>query len=531
MSDFLMGRVRTFTQAGPSYQDNRNYLYSLFAQDTFKVSSRLSLNYGIRWEPALPWHDLYGQATGFSPALYAQGVRSQVYTGGYPGQLFTGDTGFPFDGRTPSYNNFTPRFGFAYDPFGDGKTSIRGGAGIFQNSQQPAFSNNPMVMRSPYTAKVTITNLKGPFSEPYQGIPNPYPASFPTPKTFVFPTPIQISSWDLSHYKIQTPTVYNWNLTIEREVIPNWLARVSYVASRTNHLPQGRELNASVYIPGSNLGTDARRPFQPFASIIQSGGSADAWYNSMQLSLEKRLSHGFTINANYTWSKSSDNMPLAADVTTSFSPLTKPGNLKGWDSLDRGPSDFDYEHNFVLSYVWRVPTFSGANRIVRSALGGWEISGITMAQAGGPLTILSGLDRSSSGIGSDKAQLVSQDIYKSGPCANVAPCVNYLNSTAFAQPDLGTFGNMAKGTLRGPGLFNTDAAVHKNFPIKERVTLQFRAEYFNLFNHSNFINPFNSNAAGYTDGSRGAALNAPGFGTLKAARDPRIGQLALKIIF
>lgn len=531
MSDFLLGRVRTFTQAGPSYQNDRNYLYSLFTQDTYKANSRLTLNFGIRWEPSFPWHDLYGQAEAFSPALYAQGVRSQVFTKAYPGEIFTGDSGFPFDGRLPSYNNFTPRFGFAYDPFGDGKTSIRGGTGIFQNAQQPAFSNNPQVMVSPYTAKTTITNLVGPFSNPYQGITNPYPTTFPTAHDFVFPTPVTVSSWDTGHYKIQTTTVYNWNLTIERELRRDWLVRGSYVAARTNHLPQGRQLNASIYIPGSTLGTDARRPFQPFSSIIQAGASADAWYNSMQLSLEKRLSHGFTILANYTWSKSNDNMPLGADVTTLTSGLTKPWNSPGWDSLDRGPSDFDFNHNLVVSYVWQLPALSHSNALLRTIAGGWQIAGITIAQSGGPLTILAGLDRSLSGIGSDKVDLVSSNIYQSGACANVAPCMNYLIPGAFQSPALGSYGSLAKGALRGPGMFNTDAGVHKTFPIKERLNFQFRAEFFNLFNHTNFINPFSSSSAGYTDGSRGAALNGAGFGTLRASRDPRIGQLALKVIF
>jgi hypothetical protein len=190
--------------------------------------------------------------------------------------LFPGDEGFPEDGRSTSWNNFAPRFGFAFDPFGDGKTSIRGGAGIFLNSRNPAFSNDAQVQTSPFSPTVSLTNPAGGFRNPYQGINNPFPLPFPVPHDFIFPTPVRVYSWDASHFKLQTSTVYNWNLTIERQVQSDLLARVAYVASRTNHLLENENLNPAVYIPGSTLGNDARRPFQPYTSIIQSTFSGNA---------------------------------------------------------------------------------------------------------------------------------------------------------------------------------------------------------------------------------------------------------------
>ena len=520
LPDFLLGRLRTFTQGWGSFQKDRNILFSAFIQDTFKVNSRLTLNYGLRFEPSFPWHDLYKQAEAFSPALYAAGVKSQVYTNAYPGEVFTGDPGFPADGRSNSWNNFTPRFGFAYDVFGDGKTSIRGGAGEFLNSRVPAFSNDAQVQTSPFSPTVSLTNPAGLFSNPYQGVNNPFPLEFPVPHNFVFPTPVRVYSWDASHYKLQTPTVYNWNLAVERQLWPNWLVRAAYVASRTNHLMQNEQLNAAVYIPGSTLSTDARRPFQPYTSIVQATAAGNSWYNSMQLTLEKRLSHGFTILANYTWSKSLDNIPFGADVTSPIlnTGIVQPPSVQDFKSLDRGPSDFDFRHTFVASYVWQLPGLSKANRLVRGVAGGWEVTGITMAQTGGPLTILAGTDRSQSGIGFDHAQLVGQNVYTSGPCQGQAPCLNFLVPSAFALPPLGTFGNLAKGTLRGPGLFNTDLGVFKKFTITERFSLQCRAEFFNVFNHVNVNNPNNT-------------VSGAGFGQVLSARDPRIGQMALKIFF
>jgi hypothetical protein len=519
IADFLTGNLRTFTQGWGSFQKDRNNLFSIFIQDTFKVSSRLTLNGGFRWEPSLPWHDLYNQAEAFSPSLYAQGVRSQIYTNAYPGELFSGDKGFPADGRSGSWDNFGPRVGFAYDVFGDGKTSIRGGAGIFLNSAVPAFSNDSQVQTSPFSPTVSFTNPKGGFSNPYLGFNNPFPLTFPVPHDFIFPTPVRVYSWDTSHYKLQTPAVYTWNLTIEHQVGQDWLVRAAYVGSRTNHLNENLQLNPATYIAGSTLSPDARRPFQPYTSIIQASGSGNSRYNSLQLSVEKRLSHGFTILGNYTWSRSIDNIPYGADVTSPIlnAGLTMSPYIPNFKGIDTGPSDFDFNQTFVISYVWQLPEMRHANAFVRGVAGGWEVTGITTVQTGPPLTLFAGSDRSGSAIGEDHAQYLGGKVYTSGPCANQSPCVSYINASSFALPPLGTYGNTAKGTLRGPGFFNTDLGMFKNFRFRESLNLQFRAEMFNVFNRANFNNP-------------GTSLSG-GFGNILSARDPRIGQLALKFEF
>jgi hypothetical protein len=520
VSDFLLGRLRTFTQGWGSFQADRNLLFSLFAQDTFKVSRRLNLDYGLRWEPSFPWHDLYNQAEAFSPTLYAQGVRSRVYTNAYPGEVFTGDSGFPSDGRYASWNNVAPRFGFAYDVTGDGKTSLRGGSGIFYNSRVPAFSNDSQVQTTPFSPTVSLTNPAGPFSNPYLGVTNPFPLPFPVPHNFVFPVPVRVYSWDTSHYALQTPTVYNWSLTLERQLWPDWLGRIAYIGSRTNHLMENEQLNPAAYIPGSTLSTDARRPFQPYTSIVQGTASGNALYNSLQLSLEKRLSKGFTILANYTWSKSIDNIPFGADVTSPMlnADLTMSPYINGFKRIDAGPSDFDFNHTFVVSYLWQSPALKQRSRLVRGVAGGWQLSGITTAQTGAPLTLFAGTDRSQTGIGFDHGDYTGGQAYASGPCANQAPCVSYLRAASFGIPALGTYGNLAKGALRGPGLFNTDLGASKTFVITEALNLQFRAEFFNIFNRTNFLNP-------------GTTVSSGSFGNILSARDPRIGQLALKLQF
>jgi hypothetical protein len=269
------------------------------------------------------------------------------------------------------------------------------------------------------------------------------------------------------------------------------------------------------------LSTDARRAFQPYGSITQAAQDINSGYNSLQFTAQKRLSQGFSILANYTWAKSIDDMPYSQGITTvaqgSNSPI--PWNFGGRHQYDRGPSEFDHTHRFVISYVWDLPRLAHQNLFVRTLAGGWQLTGIFTAQSGGPLTVLAGKDQSSTGIGVDRAQFVSTDVYGPGACGSTGPCVNFLNPAAFGLPAVGTFGNVGKGSLRGPNLYNWDTGLFKEFPLSaERLRLQFRAEFFNVLNHTNFMDP----KVTYSSG---------GFGTITSANDPRIGQLALKLLF
>jgi hypothetical protein len=300
----------------------------------------------------------------------------------------------------------------------------------------------------------------------------------------------------------------------------NWLVRVAYVFSRSTHLGVDEEFNPYVYVPGSTK--DGSRLYASgLGPIFVASSAGNAWYNSMQLTLQKRLSHGFTIAGNYTWSKSLDDVPNNTDVVNPVngSPYAMPPQMQGFQNLDRGPSEFDYEQHFTGSYVWQLPgLYPRANRFVKGAVNGWDLTGILTLQSGGPITVLAGNDRSLTGIGLDRAVLTGQQPYSSGPCANTAPCVSALNPLAFALPPLGTFGTIGKGSLRGPGIFNWDMEIAKMFPITERVRIQFRVEYFNIFNHANFMNP-------------AASFAGAGFGNITAAADPRIAQMAFKVYF
>jgi hypothetical protein len=293
------------------------------------------------------------------------------------------------------------------------------------------------------------------------------------------------------------------------------------VGARTNHQSETIELNPATYIPGSTLSTDARRPFQPFGSIGQSTQDIDYSFESLQVTVQHQFSAGIQALANYTWAKSLDDMPYGQGVnnmkSNSDSPV--PWTAPFRHNMDYGRSDFDRTHTFVLSYTWETPALAKSSGLSHYALGSWQLNGIITAETGQPLTILAGIDASKTGLNTDRAVVLSNNVYGGNSCANAAPCVNFLNSSAFAVPATGTYGNAGKGAFTGPMLFNWDAGVFKRIPLgTERYNLQFRAEFFNILNHANFNNPTTN-------------FSSASFGAMLSAHDPRIGQLALKLLF
>jgi hypothetical protein len=523
LASFLLGDLFTFQQGGGEFKDNRDKEVALYFQDDFHVTQRLTINFGLRWEPFFPWYEIRGRVEQFRISNYDQGIRSQQFLNAPPGLLFPGDPGMPKYGVNGTYLNFSPRVGFAYDPLGNGRTSIRGGFGVFTDAQQIGIENNRFVDVSPFSTQVSLTEPAGSFSNPYLGLTSPFPAVYPPPRNAAFPAPVLAVTYDpANNATMQVPVTYNFNFTIEHQFAGGWLAHAAYVGSLSRHQTETIELNPAAYIPGSTLSTDARRLFPGFASIGQSSQDLNSNYNSLQLTAQRRVATGLTILANYTFSKSLDDVPWgqgnAGIASQNDSPI--PWYQLGRHQFDYGPSDFNHAHIFVASFVWDTPRLLQTNALVRYVLGNWEATGIFTAMSGSPITILAGQDTAETGLNTERADLVSNQVYGPGACKNLAPCINYLNVSAFALPTLGGNGDVGKGALTGPGLVNLDFGLLKNILLRgERYRLQFRAEYFNVLNRANFANP-------------NSTVTSAGFGTITSgSTNPRIGQLALKLLF
>jgi len=552
LNNFLSGALFdyqgnvAFRQGAGEFKNNRALFSGVYFQDNYKVSRRLALNLGLRYEPALPWREIKGRVEQFRLSGLMAGIHSTRFPNAPAGVYFPGDPGVPENGVDANFKSFAPRVGFAYDIFGDGKTSLRGGAGMFYDTRIPGIINNRFVDVTPFSPQLILSTSgakPGTISDPLCTLAstqsrlgctaqaNLFPAPFPPPSTAPFAPNLLVVSWDPAH-NYQTPTLYNWNLAIERQLPSNILVRAAYVGSHGSHLKETIAFNVSPVgggtprlnaIAGPNVfGTTNNGPTQDSQDINSS-------YHSLQLSLEKRMSRGLTILGNYTWSKSIDDLPNGGGVADIGADTV---SARPWDDplrhqLDRGPSDFDHTHRFVASYVWQLPGLSKANGVARQVLGGWELGGVVSAQTGRPFTVLSGMNGSGTGIGQDRANLIGNP-YGSGACAAAkitTSCVDWLNRASFQTNPAGTFGNIGKGSLRLPSAYTWDAGLSKNFSFTERLKLQFRAEFFNVLNRANFMD----DSASLTNFQKFSSTS--NFGAIRQAADPRIGQLALKFFF
>ena len=543
LSSFLLGSMRTFQQGAGEFKDNRNYYYTFYAQDDFHVSHNLTLNLGLRYEPFIPWYETKGRVEQFRAANYANGIVSTQFPNAPAGLLFPGDAGLPKYGVTASYLNFSPRVGFAYDPVGNGKSSIRGGFGVFFDSQQVGIENNRFVDVSPFSVQVAVTTPAGLLSNPYLGMTNPFPPPAVPSPSFVFPTPILVVTYDpRANSRMDAPVAYNYNLTVEHQFAQGFLGRVAYVGSQSRHQTETAELNPAIYYPGNTASTDQRRAFNGlplgtvptttnartlYGSIGQGTQDLNGNYNSLQLTAQRRMKT-LTLLANYTFSKALDDVPNGqgnagvAAQSLSTLPVTNPLRHK----VDYGRSDFDRAHIATISYVWDLPTFANSNLLMREVAGGWQLTGVMRRQSGQGFTATAGSDRSQTGLNTDRAMLTGASPYGGSACGATITCVSYLNPAAFVTVytatsyPLGTYGNTGKNAFNGPAFIGWDVGALKNFALmpEDRLRLQFHAEFFNVLNHTNYNNPT-------------AAANSANFGKILGAQDPRIGQLALKVIF
>jgi hypothetical protein len=540
-ADYLLG-------ASQNYQENaiqdsghwNNQSWALYIEDNYRVNNRLTLNLGLRWDGVPHTYEANNRASNFYPNMYTAVTPAQIFTN--PANPNTVSGAAPFLGTSPNpllagtdfylngigisgqpgvphglVNNhwlaFGPRIGFAYDLDGTGKTVIRGGFGIMYERIQgnDMYNAGPDV---PFSASVNFSNvsLNNPHTQLSGGT--------------VTPGAIPVSSiTGLNSNEYQLPQSYQFSLGIQR-AIGRSVFSASYVGSQNRHQNFYNESNLAnqALLPtlaqSANQSTyNAFLPYVGFHSINLSTNEANGDYNSLQLAMRGTVKTDLTYQLGYTYAHSNDSSTNGTGSGGDLQSVSNP--YAGW-KYDFGPSAFDRRQVFFANFVYQIPFLKNSeNKMLKTFVGGWEISGVVTAESGAPLNVGTSGTTVCSVVPncSDRPNLI-------GPITYPHTVNEWFSTSSFAAPTLGTWGNLTHNAIRGPGRDNWNMSLFKNFLLSESrgSTLQFRAEFFNLWNHTQFMGDIGN-------GGIGTTLGGGNFGVITNAFDPRTIQLGLKLLF
>ena len=502
-ADFLLGlpaQARATTQQ--AIQDGSGWLFAGYAQDEFRITSRVTVNLGVRYELPTPFIDKNDAITGFQT-----GVKSQKFPAAPVGLVYPGDPGVPRGVVPTDTNNIAPRVAVAWDPNGNGRMSIRSAFGVFYDAlagQGDFFQSG--VLSPPFTPLIEL-NTPTPitFADPLAAVagpPNPFPAA------------LTIIGWGDD---FKSPYAYHFNVGVQQQLFSRLGTEVSYVGSRGFNLPIFMEINPGVYTPGQT--TRGARLMPAYALVRPTFPAAKSWYDSLQASVRMLPTRGLNFLASYTLGKTTDHVS-GLNIGGEARPVLPviqgdEASLARALAFEKGPALFDARHRFVASFGYELPGLDDAATLVRALAGGWQLNGIYQAQTGFPLTVTQGAVL-------DIRYMTSRPDVTCDPNDGPKTTAQWFSTSCFTALTLAQTGerpgNAGRNTVRGPGFQRTDLSVFKNFDFAGHHRIQVRVEGFNLWNQARFGQP------------SGVIGTAP-FGQITTAEDGRIVQLGVKYIF
>jgi hypothetical protein len=565
-ADFLLGLPDSYVQTNGSVVDARSREYYSYFQDEFKLRPNLTLTFGMGWDIETPYLNLYYR--GREVNAFRPGQQSTVFPTAPLGVLWPGDKGINSAGgvNTP-YTDFAPRLGFAWSPDSSHKWSLHAGLGIYYNRTEYELALQNLFTPPFSLASFGVAGGSPSLAAPFSGwcpaavgpptacsSPNPFPFASPAPGAAVDFAVLEPLTINTLSPNFGVPMSENYNLTIERQLTGSMIFSVAYVGSAGHHLEGNHELNPAGQAPGvnpvaaalgctpSNLGTCAPQTFRynpltsGIATIAQQATEFNSNYNSLQVSLNKRLSQGLSFLAAYTRSRFFDENSTADNQMAFIPPGINPFNLRSM----YGPSDNDAPQRFVFSYDYTLPFYRFAHRF-RRLTDDWKLVGITTFQSGFPVRIANTAAPSDTCWGAaevldvtcwDRPNRTGAALNISDPRTNTINGTSnyYFNPAAFTQaaPGTGT-GTSPRNPLHGPGLNNFDISLMKDIHITESKYVELRIETYNTLNHTQFT-PYSYQPT-YGIGGVVADINDPRFGRVISANSARVLQLACKIYF
>jgi carboxypeptidase family protein/TonB-dependent receptor-like protein len=571
--EFLVGTSSLFSTIGNGIgnRDQRAWDYNFFVQDDWKLSSRWTLNLGLRYELDLPPYEASGRTADFDSALYQPpdpGTPTGPPSAGFiQGENVAPQFALPGLPTVSKYllhsidrNDFAPRIGFAYSPLASGTLAVRGGYGIYPSQATFAYLSAAVTLPPMYVlGRRSKPSLDDPF------LPLPPANQFPT---FVPGVPLAGTVFDRN---LRTPYFQQYNFSVQDEPLHDFVFEIAYAGTRGLNLFRQVAINQAKLIPAENTPANAaqRAPLQGVAinSFFQNQTTAQSVYHSLQVSGTRRVSHGLMLLASYTFAKSLDN-GSGTGGGAGINGIVNPGAVADFSTIlgnqldsraNRGVSDFDRKHRFVLSSLWDLPSLGGAHgSVVHQLLSNWRVGGIITAMSGLPIDIVDTGAGSFYGLNAGTTPLARPSLAPGLTCGSArdgAPAGYFFNPFAFVRPvvqsgqpipssggtdlagAIGTdIGNVGRNCLRGPRQVNVDFSIARSLRVTESKQMEFRVEFFNVFNHVNFANPISDLNAVISAGGKldpnGQIVTPGSFGRIiSTSSNPRLVQLVAEFRF